>query len=242
MIVQPSTHTTRLGLRFTLALALTLLACGEDALVGGNDGGGGEPHEEGDPGDREARCWLIEEFAAVPASDAGFARSPAVTIETARGTWGNSLGDTLQVEIPGAGKRRQYDCYDDPSIPTPAGPRPYVELELQAVLTLRTADSGWNERLDAKLTLYSYGLDSGESRISLAGSGSLPLEALHGTFVVPNDPQHPAADSVSIRASYEDDGWLVDRWVNQAREDGEACGCGDIGPAWQGEPLVLVRM
>ncbi|MFT3921853.1 MAG: hypothetical protein QM778_04905 [Myxococcales bacterium] len=241
MTLHVSTDVTRLVLCFALACAPTLLACGEDALVGEGDKSG-EPHGNGDPGDPEADCWRVEDFASVPASDAAFAQSPAVSIETARGSWGNSLGDSLLVEIPGAGKRREWICYDDQNTPAPPGPMPYVEFELPAVLTLRTADGGWDERFDTKLALHSYGPDTGDNVFSLRGGGSIPLADLHGTFVVPEDPQHPAADSVYISASFESGGWLVSRTVNQARNDGESCGClADIGPAWEGEPLALVR-
>lgn len=242
MIIRACVHTSRLWLCFALACAPFLQACGEDALVGDSgDAGSGGPHEEGDPGDPEAKCWLIEDYGSVPASDPAFARSPAVMIERARGTWGNSLGDSLLVEISGAGKRRQYDCYDDPTLPTPPGPVPYVEFELPAVLALRTADGAWDERFETKLTLFSYGLDTGESEFSLAGGTSLPLDGLHGTFVVPDDPQRPAADKVHISASFEDEGWLVHRTVSQVRMDGASCSCGDLEPAWHGEALALVR-
>src|SRR4051812_38290827 len=105
MIVHSVTDTSRLGLCIALAFALTLPACGDDALVGeGRDAGGGDVHSNGDSGHPAAGCCLTDDFASVPAGDAAFAMSPAVIIESARGTWGNSLGDSLLVEISGAGK------------------------------------------------------------------------------------------------------------------------------------------
>jgi hypothetical protein len=228
-----------------LALAVALAACGEDALVGdhGEPQQGGQNVEDGRTSEPDDACWISVEYDAIPADDVAFAQSPAIWVEQARGSFGNAAGDTLDIQIPGSAQRREWSCYDDPLLPSPSGPKPYVEFQLPVQISLRTADGAWDERLEAEFTLTPSLTDDG-TELQLSGGASLELAELRGSFTLPEDVTGTPDDSVYVRATFHGDGWIVDRVVGQVRpgsQDGESCGCGDLGEAWIDTGLAFVR-
>jgi hypothetical protein len=235
--------------RVTLWCALSLCAaCAGDAMVGSNeerrDGGQGAEASDG-----ERTCEHVQELPSLPAEEPTLEQSPALYVESARGSFGNAQGDTLVLDIASANQRREITCIEEPDVGDPTAPgvtptpdNPHVSFVLSAQVHFRSADGAWDERFPVALTLASQ--DNGEG-IVLEGRAQLALDGLGGSFRLPSADEaaltkgDTGGRKVEVRLHFLDQGWILDRWVlEEPRPDGPG---GLLGPEWSAYGAAFVR-
>jgi hypothetical protein len=230
----------------TLLAVLSGGGCGQEALIGEN-AGGGEGAVSGQRGTgsidwSEGDCYQRSELAALPATEATFSsRSPALWVESGRGSWRNAAGDTLEVVIDAPATRVAYVCDGETSREVTTGAESSVSFMLSGRVSLHTADGRWDETFDANFGLSVLGNEAAADLV-LSARGELDLAMLHGSFRLPRLPK-PPQPLVQLSLEYEDDSWILRRTVDVDRaKSGAHCDCpDDAAPAWAAQQLTFVR-